>query len=81
MALLVGGNQMVASLVALDGLLTFLVGSGGGLLVSIGTNLIRSRPAFYSGWTEDGEYGWIGLLIFTLLTACTLIAAGLVLFR
>lgn len=70
---------MVVSLVALDGLLTFLVGSGGGLLVSIGSNLIRNRPAFYNGWTEDGEYGWVSLLVLILLTACVPIATGLIL--
>ncbi|MFB6169441.1 MAG: hypothetical protein ABEJ43_11450 [Haloferacaceae archaeon] len=78
MALLVGVSQMVVSLVALDGLLTFLVGSGGGLLVSVGANLVRNRPAFYSGWTEDGDYGWVGLLIFTSLAACVLVATGLI---
>jgi hypothetical protein len=79
MTLLVGISQMVVSVVALDGLLTFLVGSGGGLLVSIGVNLIRNRPAFYNGWKENGEYGWVGLLTLTLLTACVLGATGLIL--
>lgn len=78
-ALLVGASQMMVSLVALNGLLTFLVGSGGGLLVSIGINLVRNRPAFYNGWKEDGEYGSIGLLILTLLTGCVIIATGLLL--
>jgi len=70
---------MMISLVALDGLMTFLVGSGGGLLVSIGINLVRSRPAFYNGWREDGKYGRIGLLILILLTGSVVIATGLLL--
>jgi len=34
---------------------------------------------FYSGWTEDGEPGWVSLLISVVLTAAVLVAAGLVL--
>ncbi|SDY14797.1 hypothetical protein SAMN04487946_10778 [Halobellus clavatus] len=78
-ALLVGASQMMISLVAIDGVMTFLIGSGGGLLVSIGINLVRSRPAFYNGWKEDGEYGRVGLLILTLLTGCVVIATGVLL--
>jgi hypothetical protein len=80
LALLVGVGQTIVGTVALDGLLTVAVGWGGGLLVLFGSNLIRNRPAFSSGWNEDGDHGVFGLLMITLYTACILIAAGLVLF-
>jgi hypothetical protein len=80
LALLVGLSQMVVGTVALDGLLTVVVGWGGGLLVMFGSNLIRNRPAFSNGWNENGDHGVFYLLIVTLATACILIAAGLILF-
>jgi hypothetical protein len=70
---------MLVGTVALDGLLTVAVGWGGGLLVLFGSNLIRNRPAFSSGWNEDGSHGVFGLLIVTLATMCILVAAGLTL--
>lgn len=80
LALLVGFSQLVMGTIVLDGLLTVVVGWGGGLLVLLGSNLIRNRPAFYNGWNEDGDYGVFGLLMLTLATICILIAAGLILF-
>lgn len=79
LALLVGISQMIVGTVALDGLLTVVVGWGGGLLVLFGSNLIRNRPAFFNGWNEDGDHGVFGLLMATLATICILIAAGLIL--
>jgi hypothetical protein len=70
---------MIVGLFALDGLLTVVVAWGGGLLTAFGSNLVRNRPVFYSGWTEDGEPGWVSLLISTLLTGVVVVAAGLVL--
>jgi len=78
-ALLIGFSQMIVGTVALDGLLTVTVAWGGGLLFAFGYNLIQNRPVFYSGWTEDGEPGWVSLLISVVLTAAVLVAAGLVL--
>jgi hypothetical protein len=78
-ALLVGVCQMIVGIVALDGLLTVVVSWGGALLGGFGSNLVRNRPVFYTGWTEDGEPGWINLLIYTLLTVGYVVAAGLVL--
>lgn len=48
-------------------------------LSGFGSNLIRNRPVFYSGWHEDGEPGWVIWLISTLVTATIVVAAGLVL--
>jgi uncharacterized membrane protein YphA (DoxX/SURF4 family) len=79
LALLVGISQMVVGTVALDGLLTVAVAWGGGLLVLFGSNLIRNRPAFYNGWSNNGEHGVFSLLILTLATTCILVAAGLIL--
>lgn len=78
-ALLVGVSQMVVGVVALDGPLTVVVAWGGGLLVAFGSNLVRNRAAFHSGWHDDGEHGWFSLLILTLATVTVLVAAGLVL--
>jgi hypothetical protein len=77
-ALLVGVCQMIVGTVALDGLLTVVVSWGGALLSGFGSNLVRNRPVFCTGWTEDGEPGWINLLIYTLLTMVYVVAAGLV---
>ena len=79
LALLVGFGQLVMGTIVLDGLLTVVVGWGGGLLVLLGSNLIRNRPAFYNGWNEDGDYGVFGLLMLTLATTYILVAAGLIL--
>ncbi len=78
MALLIGGVQMAVGTYAFDGLVTFVVSSGGGMLVGFGYNLARNRPAFYSGWSENGDHGRVGLLIFTLATVCVLVAAGVI---
>jgi len=78
-ALLIGVSQMLVGILALDGLLTIVVGWGGGLLSGFGSNLIRNRPVFYSGWHEDGEPGWFIWLGSTLVTATIVVAAGLVL--
>jgi uncharacterized membrane protein YphA (DoxX/SURF4 family) len=81
LALLVGVSQMIVGTVALDGLLTVAVAWGGGLLVMFGSNLIRNRPAFYSGWSNTRDHGVFGLLMLTLVTICILVAAGLILLR
>ena len=48
---------MIVGTVALDGLLTVVVSWGGALLSGFGSNLVRNRPVFCTGWTEDGEPG------------------------
>lgn len=78
-ALLIGSSQMLIGVYRLDGLMTLIVGSGGGLLVALGSNLIRNRAAFRSGWTENGRYGVLAVLFMTTLTVVILLAAVAVL--
>jgi hypothetical protein len=78
-ALLVGVCQMIVGIGVLDGLLTVVVSWGGALLSGFGLNLLRNRPVFYTGWSEDGEPGWVNVLINTLLTVVYVVAAGFVL--
>lgn len=78
-ALLIGVSQFLVGAHVLEGLSRFVVSMGSGLLLLIGSNLVRNRTAFHNGWNNDGEHGWVFLLILTSFTATVLVAAGLVL--
>lgn len=80
-ALLVGASQAAVALAFAGdlGLLTFVVASGGWLLVAIGTNLLREGDAFRSDWNEDGELGWIAATLLVVIAVVVVVAAGFVL--
>jgi len=54
---------------------TFVVASGGGLLVAIGSNLFRGKAPFESGWAEDGEPGVVSVAVLSLATVAVVVAS------
>lgn len=76
-AVLVGLAQLplVLGLALGRSLSAFVVGSGGVLLVSVGTNLLRGRPAFYSRWRADGKPGAVSTAILAGLTVAVVAAS------
>lgn len=72
-AIVLGACQ-VALTFTLDGSQLLIVGSGGWLLIGIGSNLIRGRRVSYSDWNEDGKLGRVaivGLTGFSIWVAAT----------
>ena len=68
------GACQVALTFTLDGSQVLIVGSGGWLLIGIGSNLIRGRRASYSDWNEDGKLARVvilGLTGFSIWVAAT----------
>jgi len=80
-ALFVGASQAAVALAftADRAPATFVVGSGGWLLVAIGINLLREGDAFRSDWNEDGELGWIATTLLVVIAVVVVVAAGVVL--
>jgi len=78
-AVLVGLGQLPVALAFPPGRLlpTFVVASGGMLLVTIGTSLFRGRAPFESGWTEDGEPGWVSAMVQAALALAVVVASVL----
>ncbi len=79
LAVLVGLSQLplALSFAPRQSLRTFVVGSGGVLLVSIGINLFSGRAPFESGWSDDGVPGRTSAAVLTLVTLAVVVASVL----
>ena len=66
-AIVLGACQ-VALTFTLNGSQLLIVGSGGWLLIGIGSSLIRGRRASESEWNEDGKLGRVAIVALTGLS-------------
>ena len=62
------GACQVALTFTLDGSQLLIVGSGGWLLIGIGSSLIRGRRASESEWNKDGKLGRVAIVALTGLS-------------
>ena len=73
--ILVGISQFPLALV-MAGVRTFVVLSGGILLVSVGLNLLRNKDAFTSAWQNNDRYGLLSNILLLLLTIAVVVASA-----
>lgn len=75
-AVLIGASQLPLSVALAPSRASwaFVIGSGGMLLLSIGTNLVLGRQPFESSWGKSGKlaiFGTLLIIVFTIAVAVT----------